>query len=45
MSDDEYVYDKDSGELVPAAGLAAKRQLAAQVEVRDAVGYLLADRD
>ena len=45
MSDDDYVYDEDSGELVPAAELATKRQLAAQVEVRDAVGNLLADGD
>lgn len=45
MSDDEYVYDEDSGEWVSAAELAAKRQLAAQVEVRDAVGNLLADGD
>jgi len=45
MSDDDYVYDEDSGEWVPAAELAAKRQLAGQVEVRDAVGNLLADGD
>ncbi|WP_404710411.1 alkylphosphonate utilization protein [Sphingomonas sp. MMS24-J13] len=45
MSDDEYIYDEDSGEWVPAAELAAKRQAATQVEVRDAVGNLLADGD
>ena len=45
MSDDDYIYDEDSGEWVPAPELTAKRQLAAQVEVRDAVGNLLADRD
>jgi len=45
MSDDDYVYDEDSGEWVPAAELAAKRQLGAPVEVRDAVGNLLADGD
>ncbi|MET1754153.1 alkylphosphonate utilization protein [Novosphingobium sp. RD2P27] len=45
MSDDDYVYDEDSGEWVPAAELAAKRQLDGQVEVRDAVGNLLADGD
>lgn len=45
MSDDDYVYDEDSGEWVPAADLAAKRHMAAQVEVRDAVGNLLADGD
>src|SRR6187399_1556999 len=45
MSDDDYVYDEDSGEWVPAAELAAKRQQAEQVEVRDAVGNLLANGD
>jgi len=45
MSDDDYVYDEDSGEWVLAAELAAKRRLATQVEVRDAVGNLLADGD
>ena len=44
MQDDEYVYDEDRGEWVPAAELAA-RQPAAGVEVRDAVGNLLADGD
>lgn len=45
MSDDDYVYDEDSGEWLPAAELATKLRLAAQVEVRDAVGNLLADGD
>ena len=45
MSDDDYVYDEDSGEWVPATELTAKRRLAAQVEVRDAVGNLLTDGD
>ena len=45
MSDDDYVYDEDSGEWVPAAELVIRRQLSAQVEVRDAVGNLLADGD
>ena len=45
MSDDDYVYDEDSGEWLPAAELAAKRAAAGQVEVRDAVGNLLADGD
>jgi protein PhnA len=45
MSDDDYVYDEDSGEWVSAAESTAKRQLAAQVEVRDAVGNLLAGGD
>ena len=45
MSDDDYVYDEDSGEWLPAAELAAKRATADQVEVRDSVGNLLADGD
>lgn len=45
MADDEYVYDEESGEWVPAADLAARAQRAEQVEVRDAVGNLLADGD
>lgn len=45
MTDDEYVYDEDSGEWMPASELAAKRATADTVEVRDAVGNLLADGD
>jgi len=45
MSDDDYVYDEDSGEWMPASELAAKRAAASAVEVRDAVGNLLADGD
>ena len=41
--DEDYVYDEDSGEWLPASELAAKRAAADQVEVRDAVGNLLAD--
>lgn len=43
--DEDYVYDEDSGEWLPASELAAKRVAADQVEVRDAVGNLLADGD
>ena len=43
--DDDYVYDEDSGEWLPASELAAKRAAADRVEVRDAVGNLLADGD
>ena len=43
--DDDYVYDEDSGEWMPAAELAAKQAAAGAVEVRDAVGNLLADGD
>ena len=40
---DEYVYDEASGEWVPAAD--AKATGSGEVEVRDAVGNLLADGD
>ena len=48
MPDDDYVYDEDSGEWLPASELAAKQAAAKEgdtVEVRDAVGNLLADGD
>ncbi len=48
--DDEYIYDEESGEWMPASELAAKRAANNAVdddaiEVRDAVGNLLADGD
>lgn len=45
MADDDYVYDEESGEWIAAADLVAKQQRADRVEVRDAVGNLLADGD
>jgi len=42
MSDDDYVYDEASGEWVPAGEAVASPTT---VEVRDAVGNLLADGD
>ncbi len=48
MSDadnEDYVYDEDSGEWMPASEFAAKQHAAGAVEVRDAVGNLLADGD
>ena len=46
MSESEdYVYDEDSGEWLPASELAAKRKAEGTIEVRDAVGNLLADGD
>ena len=46
MSDDEdYVYDEESGEWMPASELAAKQDAANEVIVRDAVGNILADGD
>ena len=44
-SDEDHVYDEDSGEWLPASELAAKRAAADTVEVRDSVGNLLADGD
>lgn len=43
--DEDYIYDEDSGEWLPAADLAAKRAAEGVVAVRDAVGNLLADGD
>ena len=45
MSDDDYVYDEATGEWVSAAELKAKQATENVVEVRDAVGNLLADGD
>lgn len=44
MADDEYVYDEATGEWVSAVQAAAASPAGA-VEVRDAVGNLLADGD
>jgi len=44
-SNDEYVYDEESGEWLPASELAERQQAALQPEVRDAVGNLLSDGD
>ena len=43
--DDDYVYDEDSGEWMPASELAAKQAADSAVEVRDAVGNVLKDGD
>lgn len=47
--DDDYVFDEDSGEWMPASELAAKRAGAGAdsdaVEVRDSVGNILQDGD
>ncbi|MBB3954346.1 alkylphosphonate utilization protein [Novosphingobium sediminicola] len=44
-ADEDYVYDEESGEWMSASELAAKQAAADTVEVRDAVGNLLADGD
>jgi protein PhnA len=43
MSDDDYVYDEESGEWVSAADAAEKMANAGKIEVRDAVGNVLVD--
>jgi protein PhnA len=45
MADEDYVYDEVSGEWVPASQAAASAAADTIVEVRDAVGNLLADGD
>jgi protein PhnA len=45
MADDDYVYDEASGEWMSAADLATRSASEGAVEVRDAVGNLLADGD
>jgi protein PhnA len=45
MSDEDYVYDEESGEWISASDAAEKLVNAERVEVRDAVGNLLADGD
>ena len=44
-ADEDYVYDEESGEWMPASELAAKQAAADTIEVRDAVGNLLQDGD
>ena len=46
MSDsDDYVYDEISGDWMPASELKARQTRTDTVEVRDAVGNILADGD
>ena len=45
QTDSEFVYDEATGEWISAGELATKAAAAGQVEVRDAVGNLLADGD
>jgi protein PhnA len=42
---DDFVYDETTGEWVSASEAAANAQAAERVEVRDAMGTLLADGD
>ncbi len=45
MAEDDYVYDEDTGEWMAASALAERVASAGRVDVRDAVGNLLADGD
>jgi protein PhnA len=45
MSDDDYVYDEETGEWMSASDLAAKQKKESLVEVRDSAGTLLNDGD
>jgi protein PhnA len=44
-NNDDYVYDEATGEWISASAAAANARDSAAVEVRDAVGNLLADGD
>ena len=45
MSDEDYVYDEESGEWISAVDAREKADSAGTIEVRDAVGNLLSDGD
>jgi protein PhnA len=45
MADEDYVYDEESGEWLPASELTQRQAAADTIEVRDAVGNVLADGD
>lgn len=45
QDDEDYVFDEESGDWMPASELAARRAAANTIIVRDAVGNVLADGD
>lgn len=45
MTDDDYVFDEESGEWLPPAEMKRRDAAAAEVEVRDAVGNRLTNGD
>lgn len=45
MQDEEYVFDEESGDWMPASELAERRAASSAVVVRDSVGNVLADGD
>lgn len=45
MQDDEYIYDEESGEWLPASEVASRKAAASEVQVKDSQGTILADGD
>lgn len=45
MQDEDYVFDEESGDWMPASRQAERHRASSIVEVRDAVGNVLADGD
>lgn len=45
MQNEEYVFDEESGDWMPASQQAEQRAVSSAVVVRDAVGNVLVDRD
>jgi len=45
MNDEDYAYDEETGEWMPASEMQARRDQTDRIEVRDAVGNILADGD
>jgi protein PhnA len=45
MDDESYVFDEETGDWMPTSELVERRAQASRVEVRDAVGNILADGD
>ncbi len=45
MQDDEYIYDEESGEWLPASEVASRKAAASDVQVKDSQGTILADGD
>lgn len=45
MQDDEYIYDEESGEWLPASEIASRKAAASDVQVKDSQGTILADGD
>lgn len=44
-AEEDYVYDEESGEWLPASELAAKQAAQSEIVVRDSAGNILVDGD